>query len=190
MPGDDWQQRANHRLYLSFMTCHPGKKLLFMGQEFGQVREWSEARSLDWHLLDAEGHRQLQECVRTLNHLYRDHPSLHSNDFDPSGFEWIDLHDVEHSVLSFLRKPASEVDAPPLVCVFNFTPVPHPDYLVGMPLAGTWHKRFDSDAPEFGGSGANLQTEVVAGGSTWQGQPACAVLRLPSLGCLILEPVT
>ncbi len=188
MPGDPWQKRAHHRLYLGFMACHPGKKLLFMGQEFGQLQEWSEARSLDWHLLEAEEHRQLQECVRTLNHLYRAHPSLHSNDFDGSGFEWVDLHDAEHSVLSFLRKPTPGVNAPSLVCIFNFTPVPRPDYLVGMPTSGAWRKLFDSDAPEFGGSGTNTQAAVVAGGSAWQGQPACAVLHLPPLGCLIFEP--
>jgi 1,4-alpha-glucan branching enzyme len=186
MPGDFWQQCANVRLYLSFMMCHPGKKLLFMGQEFGQGREWSEARSLDWHLLEIPEHRQLQECQRTLNHLYQQHPSLHRNDFHESGFRWIDLHDADQSVLSFLRFSDEAQPAPPLVCVFNFTPVPRDQYVVGLPQSGTYQKIFDSDEARFGGSGYNQQSEWNAEPEPWQGLPARAALDLPPLGCLIL----
>ncbi len=186
MPGDFWQKRANLRLYLGFMICHPGKKLLFMGQEFGQGREWSEARSLDWHLLDVPEFQQLQACSRALNHLYQQQPALFRNDFDGSGFRWIDLHDSENSVLSFVRLPEPGSSAKPLVCLFNFTPVPRNDYIVGLPEEGTYEVLFDSDAPEFGGAGYRTQQEWVAEAEAWQGQPARTAIDLPPLGCLIL----
>ena len=186
MPGDFWQKRANLRLYLGFMICHPGKKLLFMGQEFGQGREWSEARSLDWHLLQVPEFQQLHACTRALNHLYREQPALYRNDFDGSGFRWIDLHDSENSVLSFIRFPEPGSTAPPLVCLFNFTPVPREQYVVGLPVPGAYEVLFDSDAVEFGGAGLRTQSTFLAEAEAWQDQPARTAITLPPLGCLIL----
>ncbi len=124
MPGDDWRQQAGHRLYLAYMMGHPGKKLLFMGSEFGQRREWSEARELDWWLLDHGPHQQMQKWARELNHLYLQHPALYIGDFDPAGFAWINCDDTASSVYSFFRSDPSDEAASPLLFVLNFTPVP------------------------------------------------------------------
>ena len=188
MPGDEWQKRAHLRLYLCYQFGHPGKKLLFMGSEFGQWREWSEAQSLDWHLLENPVHRQLQSFSRRLNWFYREHPALYSNDRDWQGFEWIDLSDTQHSVFSFLRRSAKSVESP-LIFVYNFTPVPRTDYRVGFPEVGTYRKLLDSDAPEYGGSGFNQQETIVAEEALWQGQGASSHLDLPPLGCLIWQRI-
>ena len=188
MPGDEWQKRAHLRLYLCYQFGHPGKKLLFMGSEFGQWREWSEAQSLDWHLLENPVHQQLQNFSRRLNWFYREHPALYSNDRDWQGFEWIDLSDTQHSVFSFLRRSAKSVESP-LIFVYNFTPVPRTDYRVGFPEVGTYRKLLDSDAPEYGGSGFNQQETIVAEEALWQGQGASAHLDLPPLGCLIWQRI-
>ncbi len=185
MPGDFWQKRANFRLYMAFQTTHPGKQLNFMGSEFGQWKEWSEAASLEWHLLEYEEHRQIQDFCRELNRLYRSHPALYSNDFDWSGFEWIDLHDHENSVISYLRKSAVDVPAPSIICVFNFTPVPRKNYSVGVPDAGEYVKLLDSDDPRFGGSGFNQALEVFSDSTTCQGRSHRIVVDLPPLGCLL-----
>ena len=186
MFGDEWQKRATLRAYLTFKMGHPGKKLLFMGGEFGQWREWSEACSLDWHLLEQASHLQLQQFVQTLNHLYRQTPALYSNDFDPSGFEWIDLHDQEHSVFSFVRR-SQQQDASPLVCIFNFTPVPQRQYQVGVPHPGKYTLLFDSDALEFGGSQFIQQKEYSSISFAWQGRNDHIVIDLPPLCGLILQ---
>ena len=144
-----------------------------MGSEFGQWREWSEAQSLDWHLLENPVHQQLQNFSRRLNWFYREHPALYSNDRDWQGFEWIDLSDTQHSVFSFLRRSAKSVESP-LIFVYNFTPVPRTDYRVGFPEVGTYRKLLDSDAPEYGGSGFNQQETIVAEEALWQGQGASA----------------
>lgn len=188
MSGDAWQKRAHLRLFLSYQFGHPGKKLLFMGSEFGQWQEWSEAKSLDWHLLEDPAHQQLQEFSRRLNWFYREHPSLYSNDRDWQGFSWVDLSDVQHSIFSFLRWPAQNAE-PPLLLIFNFTPVPRSYYQVGFPEAGSYRKLLDSDAPEYGGSGFNQQETVLAQPTPWQGQDASAHLDLPPLGCLIWQRV-
>jgi 1,4-alpha-glucan branching enzyme len=150
MPGDDWQRFANLRLLLGYMWMHPGKKLLFMGGEFAQWREWNHDQSLDWHLLAHERHRHVQQWVRDLNNLYRAEPALHASDCSPEGFEWIDTGDAAHSVLSFLRRGEG---AATIVVACNFTPVPHHNYRVGVPAGGFWRELLNSDATCYGGSG-------------------------------------
>jgi 1,4-alpha-glucan branching enzyme len=138
------------RLLLGYMWTHPGKKLLFMGGEFGQWGEWNHDQSLDWHLLDHERHRQVQDWVRDLNRLYRSEPALHVNDCSAEGFEWIDTGDAAHSVLSFLRRGAGGAT---IVAVCNLTPVPHHNYRIGVPAGGLWQELLNSDATCYGGSG-------------------------------------
>ena len=151
MPGDDWQKFANMRCFLSYMWAHPGKKLLFMGGEFGQWREWSSREPLDWALMDFPNHQGLARAVRDLNALYRGEPALHQLDNEWGGFEWIDLSDYQSSVISFLRKAR---DGSQVMCVFNFTPVLRRHYSLGSRHEGIWREVFNSDAMEYGGSGA------------------------------------
>ena len=188
MPGDRWQRFANLRAYLGWMWTHPGKKLLFMGSEFGQEREWSHDRSLDWHLLDDGDHAGLQRLVRGLNETYRAHPSLHRLDCDPAGFRWIDGGDVENNVFSFLRLGTE--DDPPVAVICNMAPVLREGFRVGLPSAGPWREVLNTDAAEFGGTGSGNGGSVAADGDGWQGQPASASLTLPPLSALILTPDT
>ena len=185
MPGDDWQKQANYRLYLTFMFGHPGKKLLFMGNEFGQWEEWTESQSLNWRHLEHAFHQRLQHFCRQLNHLYLQQPVLYQNDYDASGFEWIDMHDHDNSVYSFLRRAAPGSDAPPLIFVFNFTPVPREQYAIGVPDAGTYKKLFDSDLSEFGGNDYNQQQEIASENLWWHNRPYRLALDLPPLGALV-----
>jgi 1,4-alpha-glucan branching enzyme len=187
MPGDDGQKLANLRSLYAYMYGHPGKKLLFMGNEFGQTREWSHDRSLDWHLL-GEGpyHAGLQRLVRDLNHVYRAEPALHQRDFDPGGFEWIDLTDADHSTMSFLRRGRDPDDVVVVVC--NFTPVPRLGYRVGVPRGGYYRELINTDAREYGGSGVGNRGGVHAVDGAWHGRPASVVLDLPPLGVLLLKP--
>ena len=150
MPGDEWQKRANYRLFMSYMTAHPGKKLMFMGSEFGQWHEWREHEQLDWPLLANPKHRGLQDLNRELAKLYRDTPQFHASDCDAGGFRWSDLHNADESVFAFLRQEHGHA---PIVCVFNATPVPRDDYWLGVPDPGRYEVMFDSDHPGFGGSG-------------------------------------
>jgi 1,4-alpha-glucan branching enzyme len=183
MPGDDWNKAAGLRSLLAFMWAHPGKQLLFMGGEFGQPQEWSEQRSLDWHLLDEPLHRGVQGLLRSLNEVYRSTPALYSQDTSPEGFAWIDANDSGGNVLSFLRIGA---DGSRLACVANFAGVPHHDYRVGLPSAGRWREVVNTDAEVYGGSGVGNLGEVEATGKPWHGQPASAVLQLPPAGVLWL----
>jgi 1,4-alpha-glucan branching enzyme len=185
MPGDRWQQMANLRALYGWMWAHPGKQLLFMGGELAQEREWSEARSLDWHVLDWAQHRGVQSLVRTMNRVYRDEPALWQRDFVAEGFQWIDANDADNSVLSFLRRSATGDRV--LACVANLTPVPRPGYRIGLPRAGRWVTVLNTDAAELGGSGVGLD-EVVAGDEPWHGLDHSAVLDLPPLGVLWLVP--
>jgi 1,4-alpha-glucan branching enzyme len=187
MPGDDWQKAANLRAYLALMWTYPGKKLLFMGCEFGQWREWNHDSSLDWHLLD-EGpyHRGLQALVRDLNRLYRERPALHELDCDPQGFEWIDCTDVEHSVVSWLRRARDPERHTVTVC--NFTPIPRHGYRVGVPRAGAYRERVNTDADVYGGSGVGNAGMVEAEPTPHHGRPASVCLTLPPLATLVLEP--
>jgi 1,4-alpha-glucan branching enzyme len=187
MPGDEWQKRANYRWFRAYMTAHPGKKLLFMGSEFGQWQEWREQHSLDWHLLEKPEHRGLLDLNRELNLLYRDNPVLHASDTDPAGFSWIDLHNGEQSIFAFLRRSPRHPERPPLLCVFNCTPVPRDAYWLGVPEAGTYRKVFDTDAARFGGTDYNRQDRVVAQPAPCQGYPCHIRLNLAPLGALFFE---
>ncbi len=185
MPGDDWQQRANLRLLLGHMWTHPGKKLLFMGGEFGQRQEWSHERALDWALLEDPGHAGIARWVEDLNRLLRDSPALHQQDFEAEGFEWVDCHDAENSVLAFLRRGR---DGRLLLVVANFTPVPREHYLVGVPRAGAWRERLNSDAVLYGGSGVGNQGGASTVPVAAHGRFQSLNLRLPPLALLVLEP--
>jgi len=186
MPGDRWQQFATLRTLYAYMSGHPGKKLLFMGGEFGQGSEWSEERSLDWHLLQFDEHRQLQQFVAELNHLYRREPSLHQIDSGWDGFMWIDLSDAEQSVVSFARRARNAKDL--LIFVCNFTPVPRLNYRVGLPLQAQYREILNSDWRHFGGSGVENQGAITAEEWPWQSCDYSAPLNLPPLGVLILKP--
>lgn len=186
MPGDAWQKFANLRSLYAYMTAHPGKMLLFMGGEFGQWAEWSEAKSLDWHLLEHPPHQQLQRFVADLNHLYRAEPALHQVDFSWEGFDWIDFNDAEHSVISFVRRARDPQDLVVVVC--NFTPVPRHDYRVGLPMLGTYREILNSDWTQYGGSGVGNPEPIVAEAMPWQRCNYSALLNLPPLGVIYLKP--
>jgi 1,4-alpha-glucan branching enzyme len=185
MPGDHWQKLANVRVFLAYQWAHPGKQLLFMGQEFGQLSEWSEERGLDWWILDQPAHRGLQHFVASLNRLYRDTPALWEQDGSDAGFTWIDGSDTANSVVSFLRWDRS---GRPIAAVFNFSGRTVGPYRVGLPFAGVWDEVLNSDAGEFGGSGAGNYGAVTADQAGHQGQPASVELTLPPLGALYLRP--
>ena len=187
MPGDRWQQLANLRAYFAFMWAHPGRQLLFMGQEFGQDREWAEARQLDWWLLEQPGHAGMQRLVGDLNRLYRSTPALYAGDDDPAGFRWIDANDASGNVLSFVRSAGSGADGSLLACVVNFAGVPHHDYRIGLPEAGTWTEVVNTDAEVYAGSGVGNLGSVSAEEVTSHGLPASATLSVPPLGALWLR---
>ncbi len=187
MPGDRWQKFANLRAYYGFMWTHPGKKLLFMGGEFGQEREWSHDRSLDWHLLDQPDHAGLQRLVRDLNHLYKSQPALHERDCDPAGFAWIEGGDSEQSVFSYERRDAQ---GNPVVIVSNMTPVVRHDYNLGMPLGGGWREVLNTDAGDYGGSGIGNAGRVEATDTPMHGRQFSARLTLPPLATVVLAPET
>jgi 1,4-alpha-glucan branching enzyme len=186
MPGDRWQQFANLRSYYGFMFGHPGKKLLFMGAEFGQDREWNHDRSLDWHLLDAPDHRGLQLLVKDLNHFYATTPALFERDFTPDGFEWIVHDDAERSVVAFVRRGASPDQLVLVVC--NFTPVVQHDYRLGVPRLGAWRERINTDSAYYGGSNVGTQFgELTAEAWPSHGQAQSLVLSLPPLATVFFE---
>jgi 1,4-alpha-glucan branching enzyme len=188
MPGDEWQKRANFRLFRAYMTAHPGKKLLFMGTEFGQRREWRDEHSLDWHLLDDPHHRGLLTLDRDLNRLYAGLPALHAGDADPAGFAWIDLHNVDQSVWAFLRRDPAAAGGAPVVCVFNATPVPRDDYWIGVPEPGSYVTILDTDAPAYGGSGYAKAGRFAAEAVPSHGFPYRLRLALPPLAAVFLRP--
>jgi 1,4-alpha-glucan branching enzyme len=191
MPGDDWQQFANLRALFGLMWSHPGKKLLFMGGEFAQRREWTHEGELDWSCLHGERHSGMQRLVQALNRVYRQEPALHEVDFSAEGFAWVEADDTAHSVIAFLRKPRPGGDprAQPLLVVCNMTPIPRENYLVGVPTAGYWQEVLNTDAREFGGAGwgnlGGLESTPVRS-HHWT-QSLC--LTLPPLSTLILKPV-
>jgi 1,4-alpha-glucan branching enzyme len=185
MPGDDWQKFANLRLLFTYMFGSAGKKLLFMGGELAQWREWNHEESLDWHLLDHAPHTGVRRLVRQLNLLYRKEPALHELDLEPQGFEWVAANDSEQSVISFLRRGRSAGDL--LLFVLNFTPVPRHNYLVGAPRSGMWEEVFNSDAEEYGGSGQGNFGGVEAAPLTCHGRTHCLALTLPPLAGVILK---
>lgn len=183
MPGDVWQSFANLRLSYGFMMGHPGKKLLFMGGEFAQYSEWSEARSLDWHLLQYADHQEMQAYVKELNHLYTEEPAFWAEDFDPNGFQWIECDDAESSIVSFVRRSKEKE----LIFLCNFTPVVHRGFSLGVPQEGVYHERLNSDAAHFGGSdvinAVPLQSKAEPAGRC----PFRVELDVPPLGMVILE---
>jgi 1,4-alpha-glucan branching enzyme len=186
MPGDDWQKFANLRLLYGYMFAHPGKKLLFMGGELGQWREWTHDESLDWNLLEYPLHKGLQRWVRDLNTLYRGEPALHEVDFDWPGFEWIDCTDHHNSVVCFLRRAKNSEDVAVFAC--NFTPVPRQSYRIGVPSGGYWKEMVNSDAPLYGGSGQGNLGGVEAAPVGAHGRPYSLSLTLPPLGIVGFKP--
>jgi 1,4-alpha-glucan branching enzyme len=186
MPGDDWQRCANLRSLYALMYAFPGKKLLFMGGEFGQWSEWNHDKGLDWYLLGHERHHKLQKCVRDLNHLYRALPQLHAVDFDYAGFEWIDFSDAEQSVMSFVRKASDPSDF--VLVAGNFTPVPRAAYRVGVPVAGEYDVIFNSDGEAYGGSNLGDGPVVAAEKLECHGRPYSVTLTLPPLAVVYLRP--
>ena len=188
MPGDIWQRFANLRAFFGYMWGHPGKKLLFMGGEFGQWKEWNFKESLDWHLLEPPSnplHSQLQSFLRDLNQLYTREPAFSEQDNEPEGFSWIDPHDSDQSVVSFMRCTKKVEDT--LVFICNFTPIPRHGYRVGVPNAGEYYELMNSDAAEYGGSGLENKQPMPSGSMFWQSCPHSILLTLPPLATIILK---
>ena len=186
MPGDEWQKFANLRLLYGFMFGHPGKKLLFMGSEFGQWSEWNHDGSVDWHLLESPLHSALARWVRDLNTLYRGQPALNELDFDAGGFAWVDCKDMQRSVVSFLRRGRNPEDQVLFVC--NFTPVVRQNYRVGVPREGFWKEVLNSDAPLYGGSGQGNFGGLEAVALPIHGHPYSLNMTLPPLGIVVYQP--
>lgn len=187
MPGDKWRKLAGVRSLFAYQWSHPGKQLLFMGQEFAQESEWSESYSLDWWLLDDEGHRGINRLVARLNELYTTSPALWDDNF--TGYEWIEAGDADHNVISYIRKGINaEGETDMLVCVSNFGGNPHEGYRVGLPFAGRWEEVLNTDAEIYGGSGVGNMGEVYAEDVPWNGRPSSAQLRIPPLGAIWLKP--
>ncbi|WP_406713159.1 1,4-alpha-glucan branching protein GlgB [Trueperella pyogenes] len=186
MPGDHWQKLAGVRLLLGYQWSHPGKKLLFMGQEFAQIDEWNSGKSLDWWLTDNPGHDGVMACVRRLNELYREHPALWSDDFTNHGFEWLEVNDCDHNVLAYLRKSKDEDDVVAAIC--NFSGVPHNDYRIGLPYEGVWEEILNTDAVEYGGSGVGNLGQVTTEPVEWSGRAQSALVQLPPYGVIYLKP--
>ena len=183
MHGDDWRKFAQLRLLLAYQWTYPGKKLLFMGQEFGQRREWNHDAPLDWDLLDHDAHRGVQRLLGDLNRLYVTRGALHRGDFTAEGFEWIDCHDASQSVLSYLRRDGDDGT----VVVLNFTPLPRHGYRIGVPAAGQWRETLNTDAAAYGGSNVGNLGGAEAEAVPWMGRPYSVILTLPPLGAVILE---
>jgi 1,4-alpha-glucan branching enzyme len=187
IPGDDWQKAATLRALYGFMYTHPGKKLMFMGAEFGQGREWNYDESIDWHLLEQPLHEGIRRFVQDLNRIYVSERALYEVDFEPPGFQWVDCTDNENSVVSFIRRSGDGAEF--IVAILNFTPVPRNGYRIGVPAAGAYREVLNSDSALYGGgnvgNGGMVLTEPVAS----HGHPQSLMLALPPLGCLILKPV-
>ncbi|MCG6863990.1 MAG: 1,4-alpha-glucan branching protein GlgB [Thiogranum sp.] len=184
MPGDEWQQFANLRALYTYMFCHPGKKLLFMGTEFGQGQEWGSTQTLDWYVLDYPFHQGVQRLVMDLNRLYRQTPALHRYEFDWQGFEWIDCHDSDNSVLSFIRQADDEF----VLVAVNLTPVPHQGYRIGVPRAGEYREIFNSDSEYYAGSNmGNGGAPLIAEDIPWMDRPFSLAITLPPLAGIVLQ---
>lgn len=188
MPGDYWQKFANLRLLYGYMYTHVGKKLLFMGNEIAQFDEWNHRESIQWHLLQYEKHAQIQKWVKRLNEFYRSNPALYMYDFDPRGFEWIDCHDSEQSVLLYIRKCNDPAET--LVCAANFTPVPRHGYKVGVPFEGEWVEVLNSDLEEFGGSGIRNDGVIKTIQESWHYRNQHIVITLPPLAIVVFKRIS
>ena len=184
MPGDEWQRFASLRAYYAFMWAYPGKKLLFMGQEFAQGVEWNVEAGLEWPLLAVGPHRGIRALVRDCNRLYREQRALHERDCEPDGFRWVEVDDRERSVFAWLRIGGD--GAPPVVAIANFTPVPREGYRIGLPLPGRWREILNSDAAAYGGSDRGNAGGVDSHPGESHGQPCFANVSLPPLGTLWL----
>ena len=185
MPGEEWQKFANLRLLFGYMYGHPGKKLLFMGQEFGQWSEWDHKKSLDWHLLDYPRHRGVQKWVKDLNMAYRTERALHEIDFSWEGFEWIDFGDWQQSVISFIRKGKNPEDT--ILVVYNFMPAERHDYRIGVPCGGYWKEILNSNANEYGGTGLGNSMGVNAESIPYHKRGFSLNLKLPPLTALFFK---
>ncbi|MEK7322983.1 MAG: alpha amylase C-terminal domain-containing protein, partial [Pseudomonadota bacterium] len=181
MPGDEWQRFANLRLLYVYMYTYPGKKLLFMGCEFGQGREWNFDAELDWYVLKYPFHQGAQRLVSDLNQLYRTQPALHIDDFEPRGFDWIDCHDATQSVLSYLRRGGDQL----AVVALNFTPVPRENYRLGVPAPGLYHEVLNSDSHLYAGSNLGNAGQVKAESVPWMGHPYSITINLPPLAAVV-----
>jgi 1,4-alpha-glucan branching enzyme len=188
MPGDRWQKFANFRAYLGFMWSHPGKKLMFMGGEIAQEREWNHDRELDWFLLDDPAHNGIQRLMRDLNRLYRAEPALHARDAEPAGFRWVVGDDRANSVFAYLR--FGQDGSAPVLVVCNMTPVPRPQYRVGVPHAGAWREIANTDSRFYGGSDLGNEGAVHAVSSPSHGQQQSLELTLPPLATIMLRAET
>ena len=186
IPGDGWQRFATLRLLFAYMFSHPGKKLLFQGMDFGQGDEWTEARSVDWHLLENPFQGGLQRAVSDLHRVYRAEPALFQQDFNWRGFDWLESHDNENSVFAYLRRGHDEHDI--VVAALNFTPVPRYEYRVGVPTGGPWREIYNSDSSLYGGGNVGNGGQVWALDEGWAGKPHSLCLTLPPLGAVLLKP--
>ncbi|MDQ3420523.1 MAG: alpha amylase C-terminal domain-containing protein, partial [Acidobacteriota bacterium] len=186
IPGDNWQRAATLRALYGFMYAHPGKKLMFMGSEYGQIREWNYDQSLDWHLVKEPFHGGLKQFVADLNAAYCAEPALHQRDFDGHGFEWIDANDSENSVISFLRRGKG---GETVIAVINFTPVPREGYRIGVPSAGSYQELVNSDSHVYGGSNLGNQGMTATEPLASHGHEQSLRLNLPPLGFLLLKPL-
>ncbi|HEX7013709.1 MAG TPA: 1,4-alpha-glucan branching protein GlgB [Steroidobacteraceae bacterium] len=189
MPGDEWRKLANYRLLTGYMTAHPGKKLMFMGGEFGQGHEWRDYEDLAWAALQHPHHQQLQAWNRTLNRLYREYPELHASEHSWEGFRWLEPDNADESVFAFARQGLEGQGGTHLVFAFNCTPVPRDRYMLGVPRAGMYRKLLDSDSPEFGGSGYSHELEAEAVPEPWRDLPARMQVTLPPLAMVVFERV-
>ncbi len=187
MPGDFWQKFANLRLLFGYQTAQPGKKLLFMGGEFGQWSEWNHESSLDWHLLQYASHAGVKRWLEDLNQFYKLTPALHELDLDSEGFQWIDANDSDQSALCFMRKGRKKEDL--VVVAANFTPIPRPNYRIGVPFECFWKESLNSDALIYGGSGQGNMGGVEAVPIRFHGHPASININLPPLGMVFFQPV-
>jgi 1,4-alpha-glucan branching enzyme len=183
MPGDEWQRFANLRLLYCYMFTHPGKKLLFMGCEFGQGQEWNHATTLDWYVLDYPLHQGIQRLVGDLNRFYCNTPALHRFDFEHQGFEWVDCHDAAQSVLIYLRRAGDEF----VITALNFTPVPRPNYRIGVPVAGQYLEVLNTDSEYYGGSNMGNGNGIHSEPTPWMGRPHSIELTLPPLAGVVLR---
>lgn len=187
MPGDEWQKFANLRAYYGFMFTHPGKKLLFMGNEFGQDWEWNAEESLRWHLLQYPMYKGMQNCVRDLNLMYKGNPALYEVDFDYRGFEWIEHSNADDSVISYVRKGTQPGDY--LIVICNFTPVVRRDYRVGVLEKCKYQEIFNSDDVNYWGSGVKNEGFMEAQEQEWNMKPYSVQITLPPLSTIVIKPI-
>ncbi|UOE95396.1 1,4-alpha-glucan branching protein GlgB [Alkalihalobacillus sp. LMS39] len=185
MPGDYWQKFANLRLFFSYLIAHPGKKLIFMGGEFGQFDEWKDMTELDWQLLDYPSHKQMHRYTKELHHFYLAEPSLWELDHNPDGFEWVDPHNHEQSIIAFMRKAKGQNDFLLFVC--NFTPIVRYDYHIGVPVKGTYSEVFNSDDEKFGGSNQIHHTDLHSEPTAWHNQPYRITIKVPPLSTVVFK---